>query len=295
MPFTTSHPAIILPLKQLWPRWFSLTGLMAGAMSPDLIYFLMATTRYHWVSHSWLGLVFFCLPTGIIFAFAFHRWFKYHAIANLPAPLDRRFSGLAVSEFHVTGGRGWMVLVSSVLIGALSHLFWDSGTHAAGLTVRMIPFLNTRFTMFGAVWCTYEAAQHISSVVGGVAMIAFFLRSRFIQRPVSTFSPRSRGEKIRFWLGTGIAASVFAVAILVFFNHWRGWHIEAGSNIRPALKTLGLASWAGFFYAVSVFALAGRASSAGPAERRGDSRRCPRSGTAAIQEDSPGCPPSIGA
>ncbi len=233
-------------------------------MSPDLIYFLMATTRYHWVSHSWLGLVFFCLPAGIAFAFAFHRWFKYPAIIHLPAPLDQRFSGLAISEFRVSGGHCWMVLVSSVLIGALSHLFWDSGTHAAGLTVRMIPFLSTRFMMFGVEWCAYEAAQHISSVVGGVATIVFFLYSRLIPRPIPTFSPRSGREKLRFWSGMGIAATIFAAAILVIFNHWRGWHIETGSNIRPALKTLGLAGWAGFFYAVSVFSIAGRRQARGP-------------------------------
>lgn len=257
MPFTTSHPAIILPLKQVWPRWFSLTGLMAGAMSPDLIYFLMATTRYHWVSHSWRGLFLFCFPAGIAFAFAFHRLFKYQAIVNLPNPLDRFLSGLAVSEFRVAGRSGWIVFVLSVLIGGLSHLFWDSCTHAAGLTVRLIPFLSRQFTMFGFVWCNYEAAQHISSIVGGIAMILFFFRSRLIPRPVQTLPSRSRGEKIRFWLVTGTAASIFAAIVLVFFNYWRGWHIETGANIRPALKTLGLAGWAGFFYAISLFGLTG--------------------------------------
>ena len=92
MPFTTSHPAIVLPLKMLKPRWFSLTGLMAGAMAPDLLYFLMMQTSYRGVSHSWLGLFVFCLPAGIAFSFAFHHLFKQPVIHNLPWPLDRRLS-----------------------------------------------------------------------------------------------------------------------------------------------------------------------------------------------------------
>ena len=40
MPFTFSHPAIVLPLKYLPKKWFSFTGLIIGSMTPDFEYFL---------------------------------------------------------------------------------------------------------------------------------------------------------------------------------------------------------------------------------------------------------------
>ena len=132
MPFTTAHPAAVLPLKKIWPRWFSLTGLMAGAMAPDLQYFLLADTTHRGLSHSWVGLFAVCLPMGLAFSFAFHWLFKEAFIANLPRPLDRWLSGLAVSTFGPRSWSEWAVLVSSVLIGALSHFAWDSFTHLHG-------------------------------------------------------------------------------------------------------------------------------------------------------------------
>jgi len=124
MPFTTAHPAIVLPLKQWFPHWFSLTGLMAGAMAPDLIYFLALRTDFRGLSHSWPGLFLITLPAGVVFSFVFHRYFKYSFIRHLPSPLDRFLSGLAQSGWCVVGAKAWVILVVSVLVGSLSHFFW---------------------------------------------------------------------------------------------------------------------------------------------------------------------------
>ena len=39
MPFTFSHPAIVLPLTFLRRQWFSLTGLAVGSLTRDVKYF----------------------------------------------------------------------------------------------------------------------------------------------------------------------------------------------------------------------------------------------------------------
>ncbi|WP_220463965.1 DUF4184 family protein [Adhaeribacter radiodurans] len=39
MPFTFSHPAIVLPLTLLLRKWYSLTGLVIGSLTPDFEYF----------------------------------------------------------------------------------------------------------------------------------------------------------------------------------------------------------------------------------------------------------------
>jgi hypothetical protein len=40
MPFTFSHPALILPLTRLPKRWVSATGLVIGSIVPDFEKFL---------------------------------------------------------------------------------------------------------------------------------------------------------------------------------------------------------------------------------------------------------------
>lgn len=40
MSFTFSHPAIVSPLNYFPNKWFSLTGLVIGSLTPDFEYFL---------------------------------------------------------------------------------------------------------------------------------------------------------------------------------------------------------------------------------------------------------------
>ncbi|WP_434297574.1 DUF4184 family protein [Clostridium sporogenes] len=40
MPFTFSHPAIVLHLEKKWNKYFSFTALILGSMSPDFEYFI---------------------------------------------------------------------------------------------------------------------------------------------------------------------------------------------------------------------------------------------------------------
>ncbi len=255
MPFTTSHPALILPLKKLGPRWFSLTGLMAGAMAPDLLYFVMGITTFRGFGHSWWGMFAIDLPAAILFSFVFHRWFKYHVIINLPAPFDRRLSGLAESEFKVIGIRSWLAFVVSILVGILSHFFWDSFTHNAGEMVRLIPWLGGTSTLFGVTMHRFEFAQFLSSVLGGLVMLLFFLKSELIPHPTLQQSIRSHKDKLLFWIGGGVAAALFATAMVWFYDMIFDWRIGLHHDIRPVFFTGGLASWAGFVYAVCGYTL----------------------------------------
>ena len=59
MPFTFSHPALILPLKYFPNKWFSLTGLVIGSLTPDFEYFLRMRIKSVY-SHTLEG-IFWCL------------------------------------------------------------------------------------------------------------------------------------------------------------------------------------------------------------------------------------------
>jgi hypothetical protein len=255
MPFTTSHPAAVMPLKHVFPRHFSLTGLMAGAVSPDLLYFLILGTTHRGLSHSWPGLFIFCLPAGILFAFAFHRLFKFHVILNLPSPLDRLFSGLALSRFHPAGFRQWTVLVYSVLLGAMSHFLWDSFTHSRGEIAKRIPFILEESTILGMTLSNYTVIQHISTIVGGIAVLIYFFKSRLLPKPELGESVVSSSGKIRFWFFSAGFAVIFAASMVIFKVGQPGRYLFDMPRLLVVLKTFGLAGWAGFFYFVCTYTL----------------------------------------
>lgn len=91
MPFTFSHPAIVLPLTYLPKKWYSLTGLVIGSIAPDFEYFIRIKVQSNY-SHTWFGLFYFNLPLGIILAFIFHNIVRNTLIQNTPIFLQQRFN-----------------------------------------------------------------------------------------------------------------------------------------------------------------------------------------------------------
>ncbi len=252
MPFTVAHPAIVIPFKKKWPNYFSLTGLMAGAMAPDLLYFLQMTTVNRGFSHSWPGLFLFCLPAGILFSLAFHWFFKYPFIQNLPGPFDRRLSGLAMSRFKPESLRSWLVLVISVILGAVSHFAWDSFTHAQGEMAQRIPFLLTFVKIFGHYVRMTTVAQHLSTLFGLSVMTYAFGSGAIAPEPDDSLPLRQTSDKLIFWLSAGLV-SLLSGSIWVLFMRTIHPHYPVS-----ALTLFGLASWAGFFYCVCTYSAAKR-------------------------------------
>jgi hypothetical protein len=89
MPFTFSHPALILRLTRLPKRWVSATGLVLGSIIPDLEKFLKMNDG-NTFSHTFPGMFWFDLPLAILLSFVFHRAVRDSLIDNLPAFLQAR-------------------------------------------------------------------------------------------------------------------------------------------------------------------------------------------------------------
>jgi len=252
MPFTTSHPAVVFPIKQLWPNHFSLTGLVAGAMAPDLLYFLADSTVWRGFSHSWTGLFLFCLPAGVVFSFAFHWLFKYQFIRNLPFGWDRKFSGLAVSTFCPNGLRWWAVLVWSVLLGTLTHFGWDSITHEHGEVAVAFPMLLQYIELFGYRMRVTDFLQHLSTLAGSIAVVAFLSKGFCVPPPRFRELPRRIDEKLLFWFGGMVFAVLYAGFVVWIYREYFPY---LGSSPN---RTFLLAVWSGFFWAVCGYGLAKR-------------------------------------
>lgn len=137
MPFTLSHPAIVLPLR----RYFSLTGLVIGSMSPDFEYFVRMNLQSEY-GHTFWGTFYFCLPISMIVSFLYHYYIRNSLIMNLPYFFQRRFARF--KDFHWGNycKEKWFLVIISILIGAFSHILWDSFTHKTGFFVQQFSFLQ---------------------------------------------------------------------------------------------------------------------------------------------------------
>lgn len=170
MPFTFSHPAIVLPLTSLSKKWFSLTGLVIGSLTPDFEYFLRMRIKSDY-SHTLDGLFWFDLPLGLLLAFIFHNSVRNSLFDNLPLFLKSRFVAFKRFNWNDYFKKSWFVVVISILIGASSHILWDSFTHKHGYFVQKIPVLTSTVDIWGNQIPILKILQHSSTTIGGLVIV----------------------------------------------------------------------------------------------------------------------------
>ncbi|RVT79926.1 DUF4184 family protein [Flavobacterium sufflavum] len=173
MPFTFSHPAIVLPLSYLPKRWISLTALIVGSMTPDFEYFLRMKVQSYY-SHTLSGIFWFDLPLGIIITFLFHTIVRNSLFLNLPLQIKARLFEYQKFDWINYFKHNGIVVIISLLIGIASHLFWDSFTHNLGYFVEIIPSLKNKTNLFNLQIPIYKILQHSSSLVGAIIIILGF-------------------------------------------------------------------------------------------------------------------------
>ncbi len=165
MPFTFSHPAIVLPLAYLSPRWVSLTGLIVGSITPDFEYFLRMRVNTQF-SHSNPGVFWFDLPLGLLLCFVFHELVRNPLLTNLPHFLRARFAPYISFDWWAHFRKYWFTVLISLLVGIGSHLFWDRFTHEHAYFVDMFPVLNQPVVYHPYSFTWYRIIQHLSTLLG---------------------------------------------------------------------------------------------------------------------------------
>lgn len=170
MPFTFSHPAIVLPLTFFSRKWYSFTGLVIGSIVPDFEYFLRMRIQSDY-SHTFLGLFWFDLPLGIILAFVFHNLVRDSLIDNLPYSFKTRLVKYKSLRWNKYFRINWLVVITSILIGVISHLFWDSFTHDNGYFVQIMPILKETIDWNGMQISNLKILQHSSTLFGGIIIL----------------------------------------------------------------------------------------------------------------------------
>jgi hypothetical protein len=210
VPFTLSHPAVVLPLARRLP----LAALVTGSMSPDLEYplRLAAVSRF---SHTLPAVIYFCIPAGLLCLALYHHVLEepLAALLRLPVPgSDARPGG----SRHPAGPFGVLVTAVAALgIGALSHIVWDSFTHEYGWMVRHFAFLGTVvFTIDGYPAKLFSILQHASSLAGLIVILLTARRciapgSVGPGRPSPGLAPAARRAVLAALLAVAVASAVW--------------------------------------------------------------------------------------
>lgn len=213
MPFTISHAAAVLPLSR---TRLPMAALMIGSMTPDFAYFLPTEldlpAGLGLLSHSVPGLFSFCWPVALCVWLLFVHLLETPTVALLP---DRWQEAFPRSDRALTL-RNLALASIAVILGAATHLLWDSFTHANTPMVDQIPLLESNsIPLFGRQFPLFRFLQHLSTIVGLVALIGWAARRRKSAAAPANGTSRgpaaSQGERVLALLALLASSGILAV------------------------------------------------------------------------------------
>lgn len=177
MPFTPAHVAAVLPLRGRVHLPFA--ALAAGAMSPDLPYFLTGGGSIpRFVTHGAWSIVTWDLVLGLA------MWAAWRGIAPAlhdlaPTPVRRRWQPPQGPH------PAWWAVALAIIVGSATHVLWDALTHP-GAVSGSIGALTATYPSPRGPMAGYRYLQYIS----GVAGLAVVLWAGF-RLPTSPPGPRT--------------------------------------------------------------------------------------------------------
>jgi hypothetical protein len=217
MPFTFSHPAAILPIHSRVKHWIPLSALVIGSLMPDAAYYLPMPEHFKQSSHTLLGTFSSSLPVGVLVWLIFY-WLAAPAAFLLPAP-HREAVGPQPTRRLASIPQAFGVVLG-ILLGAWSHVLWDSFTHEQGWIVSHTPLLQR--TLVGRRLPLYSALQYLTSLLG--LWVLLYAYNKWMK--ASGLRLRQwRAPGWRFYLWLGVAAVCLVAAAI------EGHGINAVTNL----------------------------------------------------------------
>jgi uncharacterized membrane protein YhaH (DUF805 family) len=215
MPFTISHAAAVLPFTRPLARWRLLSATIIGSMVPDFGFFSpWRPPRVE--THSWPGLVLFCLPVGLLTFWVFQRLIKPALLEVLPNATYARWQDFA-RPADIGNRRQWAVAAVGILVGAFTHLVWDAFTHEGARGVRMIPALDDPYVDFaGHHLFGPRLLQDGSSLLGLTVVLIIVLYGLRPARGNATIPERRLRSLERYgWVFAYVAVAAVLTALVL--------------------------------------------------------------------------------
>ncbi|GGU49014.1 hypothetical protein GCM10010178_47130 [Lentzea flava] len=183
VPFTLAHPVAVLPLRRF--LWFP--GLVAGAMAPDLGYYVPVLPTHDVVGGSLAAVVLLLvgrllLPSVMALSPEFVR-------TRVPRP---------------GGFRQPFMRALSIVVGVFTHLLWDAFTQTDGWFVRRWDWLDIAVV---GPHRLYNVIGYVSSL-GGVALLVWI---GLVAPRGNDWPSRTGISRYQFRIFIGLAAVVGAV------------------------------------------------------------------------------------
>lgn len=250
MPFTFAHPAAAAPLARPLGKLGVMSALIIGSMTPDFAFMLpIGVSRAQ--SHSLAGLLWCDLPLGWACYVCYHLLMKRPMIHLLPDHAFARLRSFATNDW-VLNDRGLLPVLLSVLLGACTHLVWDSFTHRGSWAVEYFPFLRLHLFTGGGFWMyLYTALQWISSIIGLALLARWSLR--WVR---STPLPRYGADvDRRRWRRPVLGAIVVVTLASGIAWTWPDVYPTVQLSTQELLIRASLGAVSGFGVALLVFAL----------------------------------------
>ena len=203
MPLTIAHPVAAIPLRRPLGRLGVLAALVIGSIMPDVPLYLPLPLRRN-ATHSAIGLLWFCLPVGVLAYLLYDRVLDRPLRALMPEALQRRLPRIGRDARPPVWTPAVLV---SLLAGAATHVAWDSFTHTGAAVVEWFPVLETRlFTVSGYIAYVFNVLQHLSSAIGLSVLIVWAWR--WYRRAPQADAPEGG-------LTAGVRSALLAVIALV--------------------------------------------------------------------------------
>ena len=215
MPFTLAHTVAAIPLRRPLGSLGVLAALVIGSATPDVSFYLpLSLSRT--ATHSGTGLLWFCLPVGILAYLLYDLVLDRPLHALMPEALQRRL----VRTGRAARPPVWSpAVLVSLLAGAATHLVWDSFTHGGSAGVgEWIPAIETRlFTVSGYTAYVFSVLQHTSTALG-TCLLAFWIwrwyrRAPQAEPPIAGLASGVRRRLLVSMLLAAVVASGMAVAL----------------------------------------------------------------------------------
>lgn len=208
MPFTLSHPAAVLPFRRLAGGRLVFPALVVGSLTPDAGYFVnqMDVANY---AHTPVGILAACVPIGLLL-YAIFMMLRGPTVALLPNPHRDALAPYCRNPWPSIG-----MIVLSLILGAWTHVAWDSFTHKGYWMVTNIPLLQAHIVSIGSYHLyVYRLLQHLSSLTGLFFMGLFYFR--WLRRTSADCKLVVKGEGKRYLLWLGVLT---APALLVLYTN----------------------------------------------------------------------------
>jgi Domain of unknown function (DUF4184) len=242
VPFTLAHAAAALPFRRtrLVP-----SALVAGCFAPDFEYFLRLAPGGGF-GHTWLGMFALDLPLTLVVLWLFHTYMKEPFLILLPIGFKQRLK-VGTNIFRHWRPAQQALIAISILVGAATHILWDSFTHPTFWPYRHWNLMSRTLSLpiVGEIQF-YKLFQHGSTLIG-VTLLLLWLADWYR----ATIPARRPEHAPRLLKQTRSAAIVVVITALI------GATIRAVVGVGIPSSTHSLASFLGLavITAITLFSL----------------------------------------